>query len=75
MVQEGMALAGGLNAPFPEFKLFVMKENVDRALKIFKEKGKPIKEKYKRLNMGGGIIFFLLLCFIPKIVDFILNKF
>ena len=83
VIQSGMISGVFLDSPFPEFKLFVMKENADRAIKILKEAEKPTKEKYvpvrKRLNMRGGIIvliiFFLLLYFLPKIFNFIRNRF
>lgn len=82
-VQSGMTLSGGLNSPLPDYTLFVLEENADRAIKILKEAERPVKEKYipirKRLIMKGGfialIIFFLLLYFIPKLIDFLKTKF
>lgn len=81
VIQSGMTLSGGLNTSLPEFKLFVMKENAERAIEILKIEEMPAKEKYvpvrKRLYMKSGvialIIFLLLLYFIPKIFDFLNN--
>jgi hypothetical protein len=64
------------------FKLFVLKENAQKAIGILKNAEKIIKEDFvplrKRLEMKNGVIllviFILLLCFVPKISDFISNN-
>lgn len=83
MIQNGPTLSGGLNQPLPEYSLFVLKKNAEKALGILKDAEKPIKNKYvpikKRLEMKDGIIMFiiilLLIYFIPKIFAFISDRF